>query len=220
MAWRVEGEAGRRAHVRPRAPTCAEMQSLRSQMRARLHMSTTKSPGWLKTSSSVLALCTVYPRICTMSSDAPSSATIVHPSFATESFFTTTLAPGAARMTSAPSSSSLPWMWISPSSTRALLAEIFTCASGAIRFLMLERHVPKEGWRTTMGLKSRLMPPKDVGLPSVGTSQPAILRSWQLSDIASRSALPALSTGMPCSPFALASLMLFLTGEKQMKRGS
>mmetsp|Transcript_32631 Transcript_32631/g.65467 ORF Transcript_32631/g.65467 Transcript_32631/m.65467 type:complete len:235 (-) Transcript_32631:1231-1935(-) len=177
-------------------------------------------PGSSKTSSFVFFFTTVNPRIASMSSWLPSAPSRAHPSFTTVSLLMVTVAPGFARMTSAPCTSSLPWMWMSPSRTRALLAEIEMSASGEMRALTEERHVPKEGCRMTIGEKESLIPPKLVSTPSVGTFAPARASSLQLSAIASRSPDPALSTGMPCSPLTFASWMLFLTGEKQIQRSS
>mmetsp|Transcript_61974 Transcript_61974/g.145774 ORF Transcript_61974/g.145774 Transcript_61974/m.145774 type:complete len:210 (-) Transcript_61974:1227-1856(-) len=155
-----------------------------------------------------------------MSSPAPSSASSTHPSFATVSFLIVTVAPGNARITNAPSSSSLPSMRTSPSRTRALRAEILMSASADTLALTEERQVPKEGCRMTIGVKVCLIPPKLVSTPSSATLAPAMASSFALSAIASLSPDPALSTGMPCSPLILASAMLFLTGEKQTKRSN
>mmetsp|Transcript_6840 Transcript_6840/g.24016 ORF Transcript_6840/g.24016 Transcript_6840/m.24016 type:complete len:230 (+) Transcript_6840:1003-1692(+) len=141
-----------------------------------------------------------------------------HPALCTRRLWITTFAPGAARTTSAPSSSRVPWMETSPSSTSALLPVTFTLESWEIFSLISSSEVPKEGRSTTRGGNSIGMSAKVPEVPCISTSTPARERRRQFKIIASRSADPAHSGGKPLRAFAAASVKLFFTGEKQSQR--
>mmetsp|Transcript_43042 Transcript_43042/g.136021 ORF Transcript_43042/g.136021 Transcript_43042/m.136021 type:complete len:215 (-) Transcript_43042:1314-1958(-) len=146
------------------------------------------------------------------------TSTISQPELVTSRFLTMMDDPGWARSSRAPSSLSFPSKKTSPSTTRALRLVISMLAPGLILSLMSDKEVPKEGRRTTIGLKSSLIPAYVPACPTSGILAPAICSILVLSAMASRSAVPALSGGRPFSDLAAASWMLFLTGEKQIHR--
>mmetsp|Transcript_5252 Transcript_5252/g.12313 ORF Transcript_5252/g.12313 Transcript_5252/m.12313 type:complete len:253 (+) Transcript_5252:238-996(+) len=142
----------------------------------------------------------------------------LHPALFTSRLWITTFAPGAARTTRAPSSSRVPWIETSPSSTSALLPVTLALESGEIFSLISSREVPKDGRSTTRGGKSIGMSANVPDVPSISTSTPARERRRQFNIIASRSADPAHSGGNPLRAFVAASVKLFFTGEKQSHR--
>mmetsp|Transcript_23078 Transcript_23078/g.46709 ORF Transcript_23078/g.46709 Transcript_23078/m.46709 type:complete len:353 (+) Transcript_23078:357-1415(+) len=180
-------------------------------------------PASVNTYSLAPAFTTLYPRIRSISSAASSPASVgpvSHPSFCTCRSFTTTLAPGAARITSAPSTVTLPWKEMSPSRTRDERAETLS-SPPARRFFTSPGDVANEGCRMISGPNWRGTPANVPDAPPpCSTAAPAIRSISPFNRMASRSAVPAHSGGRLFRALAAASAMLFFTGEKHTRRSS